>query len=423
MSLLRKIINAITRPFINFRNKIFNLVYKTDDNKYSTPNFDNSAFTKTIFENKRKKFWEDNEQISKAILNFNLDGTVEQNSYSKNKDTLPNKNIWFEAAIFKKDGDTDFSSQKQYIIMICDFDDYYEKFSDKMNRFVYPESNVICFNPPGMGRSPGETNSPADYQDALKAIIDKLHAEGIPDHHIALLGHGFGAGIALTVAADYQQQKRPIRVIADRCHSNTAKLAGMQAQEKVHSYFKNSFLRSFFGTIAYYIANGLVRLLGLNIDAADAFSTIHKINPEHVRAIEVEDDVKFPAGYNLASGVDIKMHGNIKTFTSSAIIRHDDELTALTLKGERSSYANTANNIIQGWLDDFKDRPGGPEWVKMLEARKEIYLGSETFTRGINYMYDGIQKLWNRGVAREEMDVEKQHEKTTRASRRKSGGS
>src|SRR5690606_5276863 len=97
--------------------------------------------------------------------------------------------------------------------------------------------SVIAFNPPGIGSIPGNINNPTDYQNIINAIIDYLASNGIKSRQITLLGHGFGAGIALTTAVPYHRDRQYIRVIADRGFSSSAKLAAIEARENMHAYF------------------------------------------------------------------------------------------------------------------------------------------------------------------------------------------
>lgn len=433
MPTLNEIINIIIQPFINFRNKVFNLIYKEQEISENT-----KIFNKLQFKQRREDFWKKN--LNQKILDFYLDGTVNEHPYKPNIDNSKKEHLWFEAAIFREYGEANFPAKNQYIIMICDFNHYYEEFAYEMEKLTISECNIIAFNPPGMGRSPGTTNSPADYQIAVEAIIEELHfKKGIPYDNITLLGNGFGAGIALMLAAEHQRQGEPIKVIADRSYPSTALTEGLKAQQKVHEYFNNKFLRTVFGTLAYYLANGLVRLLGLNIDAAQAYATIYKINPEHVHAIEVKDqyvnsneEVDFDIGFykecRLSSNDDIT--GNIKIFKykEGKILSQNVPLKVLYAE-EEPSHRGNAEAIVGDWLDEFKKHSKPElEWSQMAEPNKRPSVFSENLNRCTTYMYEGINKLWNVGKVSSEgvyMDIERQElprrDKTART--RNSGGS
>lgn len=196
---------------------------------------------------------------------------------------------YFEAAIFTKDLSNIYNKNKQFIIMAGGNATCYEQYGSQMCAMTDDNTNVIGFNPMGVGMSPGITRGPDDYQAAIKAIIDNLHNNGISHDHIVLQGQSLGAAMCLSVAEQYQERGERVKVIADRTFARLDNTAGTMLWP------------------LYYPVKFLVRLFGLNIDAATAFNKINEQHPGDAIGLSANNDGVIPDSCNLYNGVSENM--------------------------------------------------------------------------------------------------------------------
>lgn len=238
------------------------------------------------------------------IVNFDLHANMQYGEITEiqKKDSAKR---YFESAIFTKDLSNIYNKNKQFIIMAGGNGDCYELYGKEMNAMADDNTNVIGFNPMGVGMSPGITSGPDDYQTAIKAIIDNLHKNGVPHDHIVLLGKSLGAAMCLPVAEQYQARGERVKVIADRTFARLDNTAGTMYR------------------LLYYPVKFLVRLFGLNIDAATAFNKINKENPGDAIGLSADNDGVIPDSCNLYNGVheSMRQQGFVKKFSAYPLYR------------------------------------------------------------------------------------------------------
>ena len=124
------------------------------------------------------------------------------------------------------------------------------------------QASAILFNYPGAGASTG-TATPETMQKAYRAVLsyveDKLQAKEVIGY-----GHSLGGGIQATALVDHQLKKDVKYVfIQGRSFSRLSEAAA-----------------GFFSSVIGPLARGIVRGLGLEIDAAKAIEKIQQSNPE-----------------------------------------------------------------------------------------------------------------------------------------------
>lgn len=384
MNFIQKIISPLTRAIKYAQIKAFKLTYNT--NKLNFP----PALRGPSYQKQRGQFWKKRDRFYRVGLNFYLDGRVEQ---FFNNESPKAPGLWFEAVLLKWGSEDIFNKHHQYLILIGDYDSYYEALDDKMQSLSNPFCSIIAFNPPGVGSSPGAVTHPLDYQTALQAIIDELLAKGIHCRNITLMGHGFGGAIAVTTALPYHQNGQFLGVIADRTFSSSARLAATEAQQAVEEYFKLRLLKKIFGTLAYYVVYGYVYLMGMDINVAQAFTNL---NPAYARCIVAAQDAEIPTTCNLVTALTPTARAALKEWDFECRAYepiHDADLQTLILKQHSDTILNSAHQCILKWVGEFKqpEKPGRT-WEVPAESKVNSVYATSCYC--VSYIQAGLQRMF-----------------------------
>jgi hypothetical protein len=397
MSWFVSIKRNIASPFTKVQRKLFNFIYTAPQSSNSKIFYDRPINSATY----------------KARLAYDLHSNMQTCFVVDPIKEYPKK-ILFDATIFTSSENTNIYDQnKQYIIFICDADTCYEQFSEKMQELIHDYGNVICFNPPGVGKSSGNTNNITDYQKALRSIIDNLSKHGIPHKNIVLMGHGFGAAIALKTALHYQIQHKRVKVFADRGYESIAGMAATKAQNEVHEYFNNKWLRTIFGTIAYYLTYISVKLFGLNINATETFTEINRINMGDAKGLVVKDDDAIPTTCDIRNGLSANDQQFIHEFECYREAKHNAGFRSLSPIGIPYQRSNTGAAYVNTCLDEFKNETNyniSESWADLAEQQKEeapsdstLYLYN-TLNNAITYMYDSLNYFISNATSDPDLD-------------------
>jgi len=273
------------------------------------------------------------------IVNFDLQANMQPGEITEAQKQDSAKR-YFDAAIFTKDFSNIYNPNKQFIIMAGGNATCYEQFKDQMYAMTNNDTNVIGFNPMGVGMSPGVTSGPDDYQAAIKSIIDNLHKNGVPHDRIVLQGQSLGAAMCLPVAEQYQARGERVKVIADRTFARLDNTAGTMLW------------------LLYYPVKLLVRLLGLNVDAATAFNKINQKNPGDAIGLSANNDGVIPDSCNLYNGVseNMRQQGFVKKFSACPGYAH---YPAHNLPGayieENESAINRRRRSGAGFTEEYRE--------------------------------------------------------------------
>ncbi|MEI8329646.1 MAG: CPn0927/CPn0928 family alpha/beta hydrolase fold protein [Chlamydiia bacterium] len=161
---------------------------------------------------------------------------------------------------------TAFTDNGRWLLQANGNYEYYEHYiagcSSLDNMLKDLQASAILFNYPGAGASTG-TATPETMQKAYRAVLsyveDKLQAKEVIGY-----GHSLGGGIQATALVDHQLKKDVKYVfIQGRSFSRLSEAAA-----------------GFFSSVIGPLARGIVRGLGLEIDAAKAIKKIQQSNPE-----------------------------------------------------------------------------------------------------------------------------------------------
>lgn len=299
--------------------------------------------------------------IFKIQLIYDLNGNMKCGNISV-LHLDPNFHRYFTADLVTDDAVNIYNSNKLYIIALHDHSNCYDKFEHEMYQLANSDTNVIGFNPAKVGVRPGAKQNLDDYQAAIRSIIDNLHAHGIPSDNIVIMGHGFGAAIAVVVALQYQEKNQRVKVLADRAFSSLAVLAGTKAQNAAYEYLSDiKFLRSTISFAAYYLANSVIRIFGLNIDAAQAFTKINRLNPGDAKALFVYNDQEIPEHCSLARSLSADILPYVKEFKCNPKLKaHYVNVRELMQHGEPFYKRNSGEFYVNACLDHFKERMLNP---------------------------------------------------------------
>lgn len=354
MTLIDSLKKKLTTPAKAAREHLFTAVTpspeESDPNEYRY-NYWQSGFNFSIIAS----------DILKVQLIYDLNGNMKCGDiYLLHYDS--NFHRYFTADLVTNDAVNIYNPNKLYIIALHDQSNCYDKFEHEMYQLATSDTNVIGFNPAKIGTRSDAKQNPDDYQAAIRSIIDNLHANGIPFDNIVIIGHGFGAAMGIVVAAQYQEKNQRVKVFADRTFSSLAMLAGTKAHNAVYEYLKDiKFLRSAISFLAYYIANGAVRIFRLNIDAADAFTKINRLNPGDARALFVYNDQDVPEYCSMARSLSADILPYVKEFKCNPKLKaHYVNVRELMQHGEPVYKRNSGEFYVYACLDHFKERMLNP---------------------------------------------------------------
>lgn len=352
MTLVNDLKNKLTTSVTAARNQLFSTIHPAPQEQkaneyrfnYWQSGFNLSAITSDIF---------------KIHLLYDLNGNMGRGEIS----TLhldPNFRRYFSADLVTDDAVNIYNASKLYILVLYDYSNCYEKFEHEMYQLANSDTNVIGFNPANIGQ--GTNQNPDDYQLAIRSIIDNLHNNGIPHDNIVVMGHGFGAAIAVVVAAQYQEKNQRIKVIADRTFANLAVVASTKAQQAVYEYLSDiRFVRSAVSFLAYYLVNSTIRIFRLNIDAAHAFTKINRLNPGDAKALFVHNDQEIPENCSMARAVNADVLQYVKEFKCNPKLKaHYVNVRELMQHGEPVYKRNSGEFYVNTCLDHFKERMLNP---------------------------------------------------------------
>ncbi len=283
MSILSALMTPITAPYNLIRRGIFAFIY---------PAWFIHAPTAKEIADKRKELEISYLGDSRKI---NLRSAVSKDIDNQFKMDIDCCMIYKKTAVY--------DSNKQYIIHCGGNASCYEVNLDMMESWCNESRNIVAFNPPGVKFSPGYTRGPEDYMQALKCMIEHLHAQGIPYENITLSGHSLGAAISTMVANDYHKQTHHIKLFNDRSFANMAD----EAATYVKNLIPTTILRATIGNFLYFLVNGLVRLFRLDFSPVKAFSEINTQYPGSARCIAVKDDRIVPYAQSLYAALSTDM--------------------------------------------------------------------------------------------------------------------
>lgn len=287
---------------------------------------------------------------------------------------------YFDAVIITNSPYAIFNPERQYIILINDCDSCYEKNIDELLEIAMDnDSNVISFNPMGVGMSPGTANDLKDYQDVIKSIIDNMTRQNITHEKIVLLGKGFGGAMAIAVAAQYHQQGIKIKVISDRAFAKLDEFIGIKTQN-IFPWL----LRSTLGRIGFYFAKTMARLFGADLDAAFDFATINQKHPGYAWGLQAKSDQVIPETYDLAHGLSKELREKFIVRFYDKYDQYDDmdndahvaRLNSLYDKSHthrnKAMASMTAKEYINYYLNSFKKIPKANPIKKSFEERNPL---------------------------------------------------
>jgi hypothetical protein len=162
-----------------------------------------------------------------------------------------------------------YEPHKQYVIYIPDT--CYEIMPDELVHLAdNGQTNIIAFNPPGVGYSTGSSNGPEDIEAALTVVINNLLANNIPVENIVLMGRGIMSNIALAykqkATFDVSNKTPKVTLVADQYIANLPEYV----DHKVRNFSPFKVLYYTAGAIAGFIAKQVIKLfdLAMHVDTA-----------------------------------------------------------------------------------------------------------------------------------------------------------
>lgn len=192
-----------------------------------------------------------------------------------------------------------YDPNKKYTVLVDGSNCCYEESRGFIN-LMASYSNVVLFNPPGVGYSPGMTNGPEDISRSLIVVVNTLINKGIPPENITLHGYSFGGSIAATIANLYQDNDQRIKVVCDRTFASLDDAVADVAKTSVPTYF----LQTTLGNLYYFIVKSLINLFKLNVKSIDAFNNINQKNPGDALCVNVEKDQSITPKTDLFNNLD-----------------------------------------------------------------------------------------------------------------------
>ena len=196
----------------------------------------------------------------------------------------------FEAVLIAKlDKKNIYANEKQYLIIVGGNTTCYQIFIPEMIGLYkkhHKQAYVLGFNPPGVGMSPGATNTPEDFCNALKSIIDNLCNNGVPADNIFIIAHSLGAAIAARTLVQFHENGKPVRLFTDRTMMRISEIAAVKMQK----LFPIRILRYTLGLLIYWLMKLLIKLVNLELDVAKDFVRINTISPGAARGMLASHD-------------------------------------------------------------------------------------------------------------------------------------
>ncbi len=289
------------------------------------------------------------EQEHKNFYDSHLVNTTKTNIRNDLNNNIKNPYAMdLDAAIISTKQSNKYDPKKQYLIHCDGNATCYENLDSLCETYTSALTNVVLFNPPGVGHSPGKTNGPEDYQLALKSIVEHLHSQGIPYENIILSGRSLGAAISTVVAAEYQAQGNRIKVINDR---SFARLSSASATF-VQNLIPTTFLSTIVGGLLYYPVRGLIKFFDLEIETVKPFESINKINPGDAVCIAVEGDEIIAENESLYANLSQYDRSKYAACFASRDNTFKDKAHNLSLYDITSS-SFTADNYLRNFLSKF----------------------------------------------------------------------
>lgn len=279
------------------KKKTSSIYAKTRQRVFGSLFYPGRAFKKGSkkFEELHRNFYS-KDQDTKVNLTFNV----------SSDDLLPKQ---VDAVMFTNDKQSLYDPEKTYVVVAGE--GCYEQYDFSLQPFINENHvNVLAFNPMGVGNSTGATNGPEDYQEALRSIIDNLRGNGIASSNIILVGSEFGAGLAATVADEYQQRGDNVKLMLVK---DDAKL--------------NNIYGSYVPKVGGFIYRALAQLFGLNVNAKQAFKRINERAPGRAKIVP-KAEINAHLGAELNERADDKV--NLEAFrkTTEELVELSKEMLA-----------------------------------------------------------------------------------------------
>lgn len=230
-------------------------------------------------------------------LQFNADGTLTV----KVSASLISEDNKFEGALFSTNNKPIFDKENFYIIIAGDGGTCFEQFNDKYTKMTDERINVVAFNPPGVGMSPGNTTNPELYQETIDIVVKSLIRQGISPERILLYGSMLSAAMMLDVAARYHHCGMRVKVFADRTyssfdHASASILSGYGENQNI--------FRKFLSFLIYVPVYMFLNIFSLNHSPAKAFNSINRQHFGDAYGVNTSEDVLVPPHTSLHSAVD-----------------------------------------------------------------------------------------------------------------------
>ncbi len=273
-----------------------------------------------------------------------------------------------EAAIATKGNTELYDPNKMYVIRVDGNNLCYEQSLDFITDVVDDRTNVVVFNPPGVGHSKGEINGPEDIKKSLRDVIEHLRSKGVPYERMTLSGYSFGGGIATNVAAEYQRKNARIKLINERSYSDLGTCIG----EVMKNNVQTKLLRTIFGNALYFVYNGLINAFNLNIRADKDFAYINNKNPGDAHCITVNDDMNIPEVTNLYNSLPLDMRNKYATRFSVTTTNLTPHFASYSyLKNENNPQQNAAtyvHNIVENMIENQDSHNSHSIAIKLINT-------------------------------------------------------
>lgn len=307
--------------------------------------------------------------LDQQLMRFDINDasnicTVQRiNNYDENKHVgvEPNHRCFYATTLRAKDNPPEKDVDAVHVIYVSSNADCYELNIDEMEHEAKNGAVVIGFNPMGVGLSPGHSRGPEDIEACLETVIDALLAKGVPCKNIVLKGRSLGAAIATKVAAkdEYQKPGDGVTVINDRSFKKMSDAVGCFIKANV-PIFKQA-IHDFFA--------GLVKALGLEIDALAAFKSINEKNSGNAIAVVLNapDSVLLDSAIRKEDVIEKNLENNqhyIECDATSSINNHNANRNDLVIIDTKQA---GKSKTVTDYFNDFlhKHSTVKPEKIPM----------------------------------------------------------
>lgn len=249
---------------------------------------------------------------------------------------------------------------------------YYEFILDMLGKYATEvNTNILCFNYRGVGRSTGVPTSGTDLVDDARAVLQYIISKGVDMDKILIHGHSLGGAVGTLVRAQY-----PGPLINDRSFSSLNAVPQTWIRELLPPAVAISPVQPALSSFV----QSLIEFMGWSLDAAHAWRSL---STERVCLYHMHDEI---IDFNGAS-----LYSRVACLTKNKLYSHTGDVPV----GVPVALSNVHGNVPVAKAQAPEDGAGRGSGVVSKDGKCTFMQLTRKCTSPHNFRLDESSTDWN----------------------------